>query len=285
EVDALLAQVAEWAAQRDDVRGVILVGSTARTDHPADEWSDVDLILAVDDTATFLDAVDWLEPFGRVLATMVEPTAVGGFQERRVLFATGLDVDFSIVPAELVALLPELAHDPQVRATVGHGARVLHDELGIGHLLASIDPPAPAGPPSEQAYRQLSNTFWYDAVWTAKKVRRGELWVAKHSCDGQLLRGLVEVLRWRTQLRHPGRETWHGLRFAEEWLDPDDAALLSSAATTADPAGVGRALGALVDGFAAVESEVAAAVGCDVAVPVDELRSLIAATLPPADET
>lgn len=275
---AFLALVSKWAAQRSDVRAAMVVGSVARTAHPADEWSDVDLILAVDETAPFLDATDWLEPFGAIFASMREATAVGGAMERRVLFATGLDVDVSIVPAELIALLPELSHDPQVRATIGRGVRVLHDEIEIGPELAGIEPPAPV-PPSEAAYTELSNTFWYDAVWTAKKLRRGELLLAKQSCDGQLLRHLVEIVRWRTQLQHPDRDTWHGLRFAEEWLDPDDASLLTSAVAPVGAEGVGQALRCIVDGFATVESEVAASIGTPTAVPVAEVRHLIESIL------
>jgi uncharacterized OsmC-like protein len=37
--------------------------------------------------------------FGEPLLTLLEPTAVGGFEKRRVLFQDRLEVDFSILPA------------------------------------------------------------------------------------------------------------------------------------------------------------------------------------------
>ena len=42
-MDLIAAAVADWARMRDDVRAVVVVGSHARTDAPADRWSDLDI--------------------------------------------------------------------------------------------------------------------------------------------------------------------------------------------------------------------------------------------------
>ncbi len=42
-MDLIAAAVADWARSRDDVRAVVVVGSQARTDAPADRWSDLDV--------------------------------------------------------------------------------------------------------------------------------------------------------------------------------------------------------------------------------------------------
>jgi hypothetical protein len=63
--DAFLTAFVAWAERRDDVKGLLLVGSRARIDMPADEWSDVDLTLVVDEPGRYLDDGDWLEEFGR----------------------------------------------------------------------------------------------------------------------------------------------------------------------------------------------------------------------------
>ena len=34
-----------WAQAKEDIRAAFMVGSRARSDHPADEWSDMDIIL------------------------------------------------------------------------------------------------------------------------------------------------------------------------------------------------------------------------------------------------
>jgi aminoglycoside 6-adenylyltransferase len=68
------------------VRAVLLVGSRARTDTPADVWSDVDLALVVDEPDRYLREERWVEAFGKPVLTFLEPTAVGRAFERRVLY-------------------------------------------------------------------------------------------------------------------------------------------------------------------------------------------------------
>ena len=44
-MDELLARIVAWAEAQPDVRGAILVGSYARSERPADESSDLDLVV------------------------------------------------------------------------------------------------------------------------------------------------------------------------------------------------------------------------------------------------
>ena len=50
----LLDRVVEWAQTDAGVRALLLLGSRARNEEPADEWSDTDLIVVVADPAAFL---------------------------------------------------------------------------------------------------------------------------------------------------------------------------------------------------------------------------------------
>ncbi|HUH14533.1 MAG TPA: NTP transferase domain-containing protein [Gaiellaceae bacterium] len=131
--DLALAAVTAWAREREDVRGLVLVGSLARTDAPADEWSDVDVIAFVDDPTPYLDASGWLEELGRPVLTFVEDTIRPGLYERRVLLEGGVDVDVVLVPAaEAIGLLPD------VTVVLGRGHLLLHDELGLAPHLAAL---------------------------------------------------------------------------------------------------------------------------------------------------
>lgn len=53
-----------WGRERGDVRAVLVVGSRARADTPADQWSDTDLVV-VGDPATYPASAEWLGAFGR----------------------------------------------------------------------------------------------------------------------------------------------------------------------------------------------------------------------------
>jgi aminoglycoside 6-adenylyltransferase len=216
---ALVAAVA-WAQARADVRALVLVGSLARTDTPADEWSDVDLVALVDDPAVYLDDGRWVSELGRPILTFLEPAAVGGIIERRVLLEGGVDVDVVPVPA---AGAEERLRSNEISPVLRRGFRVLHDELGIAPRLeeAVAWAPAPELPPTEAELDQVCADLWYHGLWTAKKLSRGELWTAIECLDAYLRYRLLTLLRWRALL--DGRSPWHGVRFVEQWAgEPHD---------------------------------------------------------------
>jgi aminoglycoside 6-adenylyltransferase len=208
-LEEFLAELSGWAAAHPGVRAVVLVGSQARSEVPADEYSDVDVAIFADEPAELLADADWPGIFGEPLLTFLEPTAVGGQLERRVLFRDGLEVDFSVFPA---AGLEELLADPGAAATLARGYRILHDELGLGEHLAALSPPAA----EMRELDEIGQDFWYHAIWAAKKWRRGEAMVAR-SCLELHLKGL---LLEADRLRAAG-DTWHGTRFAETWASPE----------------------------------------------------------------
>ena len=92
-MDLIAAAIADWALPRDDVKAAVVVGSQTRADTPADRWSDLDVILLVDDPEPYARDETWVAEFGRPVLTFLEPTAVGDQRERRVLYEDGEDVD------------------------------------------------------------------------------------------------------------------------------------------------------------------------------------------------
>lgn len=202
----------------------MIVGSRSRTDHPADAWSDLDIVVFATDPALLLDDDRWLNHIGDAIITYLESTAVGTWQERRVLFAGAHDVDFAVVPAELTTALAGLeTTDPlyaEISAVVGKGYRILIDR---DQHLASIMPRMTGPevttplPPSQWQFTATINDFWYHCVWIAKKLRRGEMIVAHECLDGYQRRLLMRLIHW--QAERDGA-VWHGTRYMEEWAHP-----------------------------------------------------------------
>jgi aminoglycoside 6-adenylyltransferase len=245
-VSGFLDEVAAWARGQVDVGAILLVGSQARIDTPADALSDVDLALFVDDPDRYLRGAAWLRSFGEPLLTFLEPTAVGGFEERRVLFRDGLEVDFSILPAA-VATAPPL----EAQAVLARGFSVVYDEIGLPSLEPAASTPTPR--PTQERLDHLSNDFWYHLLWGAKKLRRGELLLAKQVCDCYLTERIVELVRWRAQ----GQDTWHGYRFLERWADEQTLNALRLTFAQYDAADIGRALRAKGELFGDLGHDVA----------------------------
>jgi len=84
-----------------------------------------------------------------------------------------------------------------------------------------------------------------------EKLRRGEVWIAKQSCNCHLEALLVWLLAWHAQASDPQVDTWHGGRFIERWADRRALDDLRHADARSDSDGVARALWATVDVFEA----------------------------------
>jgi len=240
-VEEFLAAVAARAAELPDVRAALLIGSQARTETPADEWSDVDVVLYVDEPARFVSDPSWVEAFGEPVLTLLEQTAVGGQLERRVLYADGLEVDFACFPT---AGLPQLLADPEAASVVARGYRVLHDEIGLADALERMR----YVPPPRRDPDEIAADFWYHALWTAKKHLRGEHVTARGCLEGSLKSLLLELAR-----ESATGDTWHRDRFVERWSDARVVdAMWTSAATPDD---VPAVLRRLCDTFEALAAE------------------------------
>ncbi|HVL25023.1 MAG TPA: aminoglycoside 6-adenylyltransferase [Thermomicrobiales bacterium] len=255
----IIERIVAWIADEPRVRAAMIVGSRARTDHPADAWSDLDVVLFATDPDALLAEHDWIHRIGAPVITFLERTAVGAWQERRALFAGALDVDFSIVPAAFLAAASENpAVLDEIRGVLARGVRVLEDKDGaLGRVLAAVTgQPAPVPPPPDQArLDQIVSDFWYHVVWIAKKLRRGELAVAHECLDGHQRRLLLSLVRWHAEKNGP---IWHGTRYLEEWVDPATRDALAATWARHDAADVARATRAMMDLFSRLAAGVAA---------------------------
>lgn len=96
--EQLIERFVKWAQNEQNIRAAIVIGSRARVDHPADEWSDLDIVIIATDPKRYWATANWIENIGNPWLTFVEQAAGGGGMERRVLFEGGLDVDFAPIP-------------------------------------------------------------------------------------------------------------------------------------------------------------------------------------------
>jgi aminoglycoside 6-adenylyltransferase len=251
------AALAAWAAERYDVRAAVVVGSQARTDPPADEWSDLDVVIYAREPAQLLADTSWLAAIAPTWITIPYHTA-SGEPELLVLFAGGHDVDIVVHDA---AELAELARRREV--PVGHlrGARVLvdKDNLVSRTFPASFRPPT-APLPSAAEYSAQVAAFWYGAHYVAKQIRRGDLWVVKIR-DAELKTAVLRMIEWHARSADPTLDTWHLGRFLECWADPRAVAAVARTFGRFDVADCWTALLATMDLFSWLAEETADRLG------------------------
>jgi aminoglycoside 6-adenylyltransferase len=237
----MLERVVDHARNDPTIHGIVLLGSRARADRPADEWSDTDLLLVVDDPDAFLADAGWPARLGAMAITFLEETGHGR-RERRVLYVDGTDLDLVPISVDEIRRGPtELAGLEILR----RGFRILHDRDG---LLADLPawvadhPVSDDWPPQVVAFENLVSDFWYHAVWTARKLRRGELWVALRCLDGYMKGRLLTILEWQARSRDGAdADPWFDGRFLERWADAEAVAGLRGAFAHNDAADVARA--------------------------------------------
>jgi aminoglycoside 6-adenylyltransferase len=227
--DALAAGMAElagavevWARRDARVLAAVLIGSRARTERPADAYSDLDVVFVTDDPAAYLDGGDgWLDALGHgaPLTDYREQTIVPGIVERRVMFAGWREADFVPVPT---GMLRSGEAAPVFAGIARRGYRVLADGAGLLAPLLPAGPPAPpAAPaaPTEDEYRQCLHDYLHHVVWSLKKLARGELWMASGAQYGTLRRTVLRLLEWEAATRPEPADTWHEGRFVDRWGD------------------------------------------------------------------
>lgn len=259
----LIARFVRWAQTEDNIRAALIIGSRARTDHPADEWSDLDVVILANDPEPYWATADWLRHIGVPWLTFIEPLHNGRGFERRVLFEGGLDVDFVPSPVTFFRQMLDTGLLPDVADLLHRGVRFLVDKEGFAERLKQM-PVVSAlyRPPVEPEFLNLVHDFWYHTVWTAKKLRRGELWTAKFCCDGYLKQLLHRMLEWHTRARRgESTDTWMNGRFLEEWADARAVAALPAIFAHYDAPDVWRALLATMDLFHWLAFETAKTLG------------------------
>lgn len=195
EMTALILEV----ARRDErVRAVLLGGSRVDPQAIHDRYSDFDVAYYVRDLPSFIRNPGWIDVFGQRLILQcpddwhTHPYDPDSGQPYAYLmqFADGARIDLTLVDA---ARLVERPGDPEpYRVLMDKDGANLPDQLpgGLWHIRR----------PSEQAFRDTCNEFWWLSVYVAKGLCREEFLYAKHAMEALQLPMLLRVMGWRIGL-------------------------------------------------------------------------------------
>ncbi|MFW6262729.1 MAG: aminoglycoside 6-adenylyltransferase [Thermotogota bacterium] len=218
--DAIIQNFVRYTTTCEDLRAAVIIGSRARRETPADEFSDLDILILSNDPDKHIENTNWLSEIGEVHITFVEPLPLGNGKERRVMFSDALDVDFAIVPASQAEVM---FFSPEIISVFRKGFKMLFDKDDLfSHLDLSSDEEAQTKKnlPSETDVQNTIQDFWYHCIWSMKKIQRGELWTAKMCVDGYMKWLMLKMIEWDYQLNQTKpEELWHNGRFFEKWVD------------------------------------------------------------------
>jgi aminoglycoside 6-adenylyltransferase len=276
--DIIVGKFREWVKKREDIRAALILGSRARADHPADEWADLDLMAITTNPEFYLSTADWINALGKPLLTFVESTSTGDEKERRVLYEGMLDVDFAILPKRKADMFLRAAENHEnireLSNVLGRGMRVLLDKDQTLAKLQSILRPTEEPTlrkPTEHEFLEVVSDFLYHAVFTAKHLRRGELWWTVMCLDGCMQFLLREMIEWHALATQDWKcDVWFGGRFLEEWAHPRALEELQGTFAHFDEKDIRRSLLASLDLFRWLATETAVKLGYEYPSEVDE---------------
>lgn len=205
------------AQEEDRIRAVIMNGSRANPNAKVDIFQDYDIVYVVRELEPFLRNLEWIAQFGEMMILQLpddmldpppEPWSGYGYLMQ---FADGNRIDLTLLPIE-------------------HLQEHLDDSLSV--LLLDKDgivPPFPPAdesgylpkPPTQKAYDDCCNEFWWVSTYVAKGLWRRELIYARQMMDIHVREQLMKMLWWyiavRTEFKiNPGK---FGKHF-QEYLQP-----------------------------------------------------------------
>lgn len=257
-----IPRLRRWAEGDENIRLALLVGSQARTQKPADAHSDIDLVVFTRKPTRLLDEHGWVATFGDYWTIHQEENALDLGKELRVLFKDGQDIDFAVFPfvgrgSLLVYRLlkrfvkhPEavLVKSPGATAVLQRGFHILVNKDGI--RMPTFGQFGSPRLPTPDEFRNVANDYWFHLIWTAKKLRRGELLAAMEANNCYLRDLLVRTIRWHAIARSSSTvDVWHGARFFEEWADPRAVGSFAGTVARYDAASIAEAIRAGRDLF------------------------------------
>lgn len=234
----LEARFAAWAAAREDIRLAVVVGSRARADWSNDEWGDLDTVIWTTTPDAYAEG-RCLADLGEVWITYAQFIRPGT-REWLAVLADDLDFDMAVVPAE-APLTPEQVLAAQMESVFARGVRVLLDRDGVWDRLPASTLHQP-DLPDDAVFQQVVHRFWRYAGRAAKKLRRGELYVAVQTINGLLHDQVLTLTEWHALAHDPAADVWYEGHFLERWADPRVVVALRDTAAPYDTQSAWRAL-------------------------------------------
>jgi len=188
----MLDLILSTAREDERIRAVIMNGSRANPNAPADIFQDFDIVYIVNDVSSFKSDSDWINCFGELMILqlpddMDDPPPNGGDHYAYLMqFSDGNRIDLGLFP---VAKLNELEKDSL--------SLLLLDKDGIiGALPPANDSDYLPKPPTAKQFGDCCNEFWWVCPYVAKGLWREEIAYAKFMLDQFVRDQLMKMLTW-----------------------------------------------------------------------------------------
>ena len=240
------------AKDDEDIKAIVLICSSTRDTVKADEYSDLDVVIATEKPEGWLYG-DCPKKLGSVKISFVEPT-LGGGKERRMLYDGSLDVDMIVFTPEQ---FKKAIREGVASWVMNRGYEILYDAEGFSTLLEEhISHELKPTDLAEPEFNNMVNDFFFHTVWASKKILRGELWTAKMCIDAYLKNYLLKMIEMYSVSKYHA-DVWHDGRFLDRWAEKEILSDLEKCFAHYDREDMVSALLATLDLFCRLASQTA----------------------------
>lgn len=202
EYASIIDTIKSWAENDPNIKVVIIIGSQVQKAAKVDIWSDLDTMILLDNPETLLMDDGWIGNFGNPVCSYVDTTKLSfvewDWSVKRVLYEKNLDVDFSILPISHLDSVLSVNKD-----IISKGYRIIYDPTNLVEKkiisLNQEEKNVKISILNKSELKNIVNDILYHIVWTEKKIRRGELWVAVNTINNHLNYQLLRLLETQNQ--------------------------------------------------------------------------------------
>ena len=252
------SKILESANSDDDIKAIVAIGSSTRSEVKADEYSDLDIFIVTTNTEPWFSG-EYPKKFGDVKISFIEDT-LGGGKERRCIYDEDKDVDMILLtPEQFVAAIEEGV----AQWVMNRGYEVLYDSMDFTSLLKEhISHSVTAPSMNKEEFLNMINDFYFHNIWAYKKLKRGEIWSAINCVDSYLRRYLLRSIELYCS-KVNGLDVWHDGRFIDSWAGEEIISELKECFAHYDREDILRALIRMHELFSRLTRELAELEGYD----------------------
>lgn len=198
----MLEKIIEWGKKEESIKALILLGSRA-SHYSVDSYSDYDIAVFCNYSKLYTESEEWLSQFGNVLVCVKEKIAIKRkiFPTRLVIFESGVKVDFSFFP---IQILNQIAHSNSLPDEYNLGYKVLLDKASRTDGMLPPQFVVKARKPSEKEFQEVVKEFWFEVYHVGVYLKRRDLWSVKfrswaaHSF-------LLKMIEWHAEAENDWR--------------------------------------------------------------------------------
>ncbi len=263
----LIERIIAWAEADDNIRAVIVTGSSTRSANAADRFSDCDVEIIARDRAPLLADDAWIHAIAPVWVAQYLSND-DGFDTRLVFFKGARKVDFTVADRSRIDIMIDQG---RLDDLYERGYRVLLDKDGLTADLPQASGAAPRSTlPSQAEFADIVTEFWFEAAHMPTYLLRDDLWVVKFR-DWTMKEMLLRMLEWHAlATRDREIDVWYIGTKMKRWVDDTTWDELQHVFGRFDRADSWRGLIAMMVLFTRLTHETASALDLD--YPADSER-------------